>query len=173
MNKKFVTMLWIFIGGLIFCAGCGTQKPNNFPDIVPCSIFVTSEQKPVDKTLVTLAPVSGGGEWISSGLTNSSGTAEIATILGSYSAKGAPEGEFKIFLSRPIEIKLNVSQEDAINMSEEEREKLRKETDRLTKEARVIPEKFESIVTTPVKISISKNKAIYRVELNDYNRNLD
>jgi hypothetical protein len=168
MSTKFVTMSWILTVGLVFSIGCGTKKPNGFPDLVPCSISITKNQKPIGKTLITLAPVSGGGEWISSGLTNSDGIAGISTMLGSYSAKGAPEGEFKVFLSRPIEIDLKVSQEDAINMSQAEREKLKEETDRLMEESRVIPEKLESIITTPLKITVSKSETVYKIELNDY-----
>jgi hypothetical protein len=168
MNIKSVITLWIFICGLICGIGCGTKKPNSFPNLVPCAISVTKDKKPVDKTLVTLTPVSNGGEWISSGLTDSRGIAEISTMLGSYSAKGTPEGEFKVFLSRPIEIELKVSQEDAMSMSASEREKLKKETDRLTEKARVIPEKLESSVTTPVKITVFKGETVYKIELSDY-----
>jgi hypothetical protein len=168
MNTKFIITLWIITIGLVFSIGCGTRKPNSFPDLVSCSVWVTKNEKPVDKTLVTLTPVSGGGEWISSGLTDSNGIATISTMLGSYSAKGAPEGESQVFLSRPIEIELKVSQEDAINMSPTEREKLKEETDRLMEKARVIPEKLESIVTTPVRITVSKSETVYKIELNDY-----
>ncbi|MDR0608728.1 MAG: hypothetical protein LBG58_01295 [Planctomycetaceae bacterium] len=168
MKIKSVIVLSVLLGGLIFGVGCGTKKPAGFPNLVPCNVSVTKGGKPIDKTVLTLVPVSNGGEWISSGLTNSGGIAEISTILSSYSSKGVPEGEFKVFLSRPIEIDLKVSQEDVINMSVAEHEKLKKETDRLTEEARVIPEKLESIVTTPAKITVTEGKTSYKIELNDY-----
>jgi hypothetical protein len=168
MKIKSVIALSILLGGLIFGIGCGPKKPNGFPDLVPCHVSVTKDGKPIDKTTLTLVPISNGGEWISSGFTNSGGSAEISTMLSSYVLKGAPEGEFKVFLSRPIEIALKVSQEDAMNLSAAERDKLTKETDRLMEEARVIPEKLESIVTTPVKITVTKGETAYKIELNDY-----
>jgi hypothetical protein len=168
MNKKIFITLLFFTASLAFEIGCGQKKPSGFPALVPCSVSVTKDGKPIDKTVVSLSPVSGGGEWIASGITDSGGNAEISTSQGSYSAKGAPESEFKVFLTRPIEIDLNVSQQEVFDMSPAEREKLKKETDRLTEAARIIPEKLESIVTTPVKISVKKGEPVYKIELSDY-----
>ncbi|MDR3108991.1 MAG: hypothetical protein LBU65_04800, partial [Planctomycetaceae bacterium] len=101
-----------------------------------------------------LTPTAGGGEWICSGTTGSNGVAEVTTMVSSYTAKGAPEAELKVFLSRPIDIDYSVSQEEAIKMSESEAAKLKQETDKKIEAARVIPEIFESIATTPLKIVV-------------------
>ncbi|MDR1958786.1 MAG: hypothetical protein LBQ54_07060 [Planctomycetaceae bacterium] len=164
-NSVFILVL---IGSSFFAAGCGPKKPAGFPDVVPCSISVTQNGQPLDNVLVTLSPVSEGGEWTTSGTTHSNGTAEMMTSIAVYFAKGAPEREFKVFLSRPIEIDLSVSQAEVMNMSSAEVAKLRQETDRKIEDARIIPEKLESPATTPVRITVSGEKTTHTVELTDY-----
>jgi hypothetical protein len=168
MTTHKTILALILTGSVLFLTGCGQGRPAGFPAVAPCNITVTKNGQPLDKVVVMLSPSSGGGQWICSGITGANGVAEMTTILSSYSEKGIPEMELKVSLTRPIEVDFGVPPEEAIKMSEAEAAKLKQEIDKKIKAARIIPEILESIATTPVKITVSKGKSAYAIELNDY-----
>jgi|GEM_PF-794562 len=89
--------------GICFCSfsGCGKGKPEGIPDLHPVSVTVTKEGKPVDDVSVFLVATDAkSGSWSVTGSTNSSGVAAITTSQGDWKAKGAPEGKYKVYLTK-------------------------------------------------------------------------
>ncbi|MDO5554977.1 MAG: hypothetical protein Q4G68_14570 [Planctomycetia bacterium] len=94
-------ILLTLVSLLLVNEGCGRKKrPNGLPDLRPCKITVTQNGQPAEGVLVMLAPVEGGTcPWAVTGHTDANGTAVIMTH-GEY--RGAPEGHYKIFLSKQV-----------------------------------------------------------------------
>lgn len=101
--KIFAARHGLLLGGFlivtILCEGCCFEKkPGGLPKLRSCTITITQEGKPAEGISIMLAPTSGRDcPWAVTGNTNSSGVARIVTH-GKYG--GAPEGQYKIMLSK-------------------------------------------------------------------------
>ena len=97
---KYVTCI-ILLLGFVCLTGCGPSKyPPDWPKTYPCTITVTKGGQPLEGATVIMDRIENHGSWAVSGLTNASGVAEIMTSWTKASTKGAPEGTFKITLSK-------------------------------------------------------------------------
>ena len=98
MNYRKIMILG---AGLLLFAGCGTNKPDGIPELHPVSVTVTKEGTPVDDVSIFLVATDAkSGSWSVTGSTNSSGVAAITTSQGEWKAKGAPEGKYKVYLTK-------------------------------------------------------------------------
>jgi len=87
--------------GILLFAGCGTKKPDGIPALHPVKVKITKGDKPVVKANVFLvATTATSGSWSVAGLTDVSGVATIETSQGNWKAKGTPEGEYKIYMTK-------------------------------------------------------------------------
>jgi hypothetical protein len=170
MNKNILSLILTgcVLGSVFFLAGCGQKKPAGFPNVVPCTVSIVKDGKPLDNTMVILSAVSNGGNWITSGRTNSAGVAVMSTNSSGYAAEGSPEREYKVILSRPIVIEQKYTEQELFEMSEEKKQAYQREVTEKEAKARVIPEIYESAATTPIKITVSKGETVHTIELNDY-----
>lgn len=89
----------VLVGALCLClmVGCGRKTPEGMPKLVPCSISITQDNKPLEDATVML--VSEGLTWTVGGTTDHSGVAKIYTH-GTY--PGAPVGNYKVVVSKQI-----------------------------------------------------------------------
>jgi len=80
--------------------GCGgPQRPAGFPALFLCEITITQGGQPLVGADVRLMPESGSADWIISGKTGSNGVARVSTH-GKFD--GAPEGTFKVLVSKTL-----------------------------------------------------------------------
>jgi hypothetical protein len=87
------------IAVLFFC-GCGNKSnlPDDFPEIAPCEITVTQEDKPLADALVTLIPQNIATPYAQgcTGVTDQTGKASLRT----YGQTGVPLGKYKVVISK-------------------------------------------------------------------------
>ena len=88
------------------CCGCGPKKPYGIPKLHPTTVTILKDSAPVVKANVFLVPAEGtvSGSWATRGLTNESGVATIETAQGDWKAPGAPEGQYRVYLTKVAEI---------------------------------------------------------------------
>ena len=136
-------------------SGCGKKKPDGIPTLYPVSIAITKGTEPVDEANVLLvATTAVSGSWSVAGYTNSSGVATIATSQGDWKANGAPEGEYKVYLTKFPKIDMEPppaggfkDESSALAYSAERRQKL-------DAAPRAIPESLTSPKTSDLTISV-------------------
>ena len=90
---KHVSIILSLIALCAAVTGCGPQKPADMPDVVPFKVKIVDGDKPIEGVHVIFSydknPVIAGD-------TNSAGIAEMTTTLQKYTAKGVPQGSFKV-----------------------------------------------------------------------------
>lgn len=89
-NALFLALVCVLI------AGCGKKAPADMPETVPFKVKVVNGSKGVADVQVVMEAKSGVGAI--SGTTGSSGVAEMKTTYKNYTAKGVPNGEYKVRL---------------------------------------------------------------------------
>jgi hypothetical protein len=90
----------LIVVALVLCAfsGCSKeQRPAGLPALYSCQITITQGEQPLEGALVQLIPESGPSQWTMSGKTGSNGAAKITTHA---KFAGAPEGTFKVLVSK-------------------------------------------------------------------------
>lgn len=143
---------------LLVLQGCGGVKaPPGFPGTLPFSITVTDSGKPIEKVNVILVPTGNveGAAWTASGFTNTSGVAVLQTVSGSFAKKGAPEGEYKVVLNKPIEIDPELLGPEPTDRFEQLAYE-KKAIELRSKMTSEVPEIYSDGKTTPVTITVAK-----------------
>lgn len=86
----------------IFCAvlcgalvGCGKKLPDGLPNLLPCSVIVTQEGKPLSDAAVALVPQDG--KWSANGVSDANGIAKMYTS-GQY--EGVVAGKYKVCITK-------------------------------------------------------------------------
>lgn len=151
---SFVPVIAFLLGIVFSIGGCSQQKrPDGMPELYPCTITITQDGKPFEGAIVRL--YSNDVVFHVSGTTNASGTAVMLTH-GEF--KGAPEGTYKVTVSK--EEKEFIEPESVTAA----REKAKEQGEAFEEPA--LPYKFYSYVekeytskeTTPLEITVSKGK---------------
>ena len=151
---------------LCFAIGCD-KAPDGFPAVVPCKISLVKSGKPIPAATIMLVS-DGAKEWFASGETDAAGLAAIQTILGNYTKSGVPEGTYKITLSQIPQIKDEKSQQELFDMSPAEKNAYKVKRDKIIKESRSFPLEFESHLTTPITVEITKGQSDYSVDVDEF-----
>ncbi len=162
------TFLCGFAIVIFACGGCGPKKPDGFPKLVSCKVTVTKAGRPLDGAVVILSPLSGGGEWITSGKADPSGVALMKTTMKDFTKTGAPEGKFRVVISKRVDVDYEYTPEEAAALSPSELVGVQQRYEKRMEEARIVPAVFESAMLSPAEIEISGSTADYKIELNDY-----
>ncbi len=71
--------------------GCSKPRPDGLPKLVPCSVTIVQESKPLEGATVSFE--SADLQWSVGGTTDANGVAKMYTH-GQY--QGAPEGSYKV-----------------------------------------------------------------------------
>lgn len=90
-------LLTIFL--VVFAMGCnGEKRPDGFPDIYPCEVRLTQENKPfANATIILKSDRPELDRWSIAGITNEEGIARLTTN-GKFS--GVPEGDFIVTINK-------------------------------------------------------------------------
>ena len=160
----FLVSLLIFTFSM---TGCGPNAPQGFPKVVPCEVTILKDGVPLSQVTVIFVS-EGAKEWFASGETNASGITKINTSINNYSKLGAPEGKYKITLNQIPQVKVEKSQQELFDMPPAERAAYQAKMDQLIKEARSFPMEFESHLTTPISMEITKAASQYTIDVSHY-----
>lgn len=164
-----VTLIAAFL--LISTAGCGPKAPTGFPSVYPCTVTVTDVGQPVGDVTVTLAPIEGvaSGSFTSSGKTDGSGNALISTVWGTYVAKGAPVGKYKVTLIKKFALKHTKTPEEQSRLNSTELSEYIKslEAER-DKQGEAIPTILGNISTTALELTVSESGTTSTFDIAEY-----
>jgi len=143
--------------------GCGgPPRPAGMPPLFPCEITITQEGQPLENAFVQLVPEDGSSGWSIAGHTNANG---VARILTHAQFPGAPEGTFKVLVSKTEHTLSSLPPEPAdVHSREWEQWYELAQNERLPKFAIVQP-KYDDIRATPHSITITqgRNQATFDV----------
>ena len=147
---------YVFVAGLcvLLVAGCGQKKPEGFPDIYPATVTVQNAGAPIADATVLFA---GGpsGSWSVAGVTNTRGVAVITTSQGAWQSKGAPAGDYKVYITKVPDIQQAPLPEELQNDSAA-LEKHSAEYLKLLNDApKIIPESLTNPAKTPLTLRVS------------------
>ncbi len=139
------------------CLGCSGGKPAGIPSLSKVQVTVVKSGTPVKDANVFLVPAVGtaSGSWSVSGKTDVQGLAVINTSQGDWSGIGAPEGEYKIYLTKFAQIE---EPEMPANMDEDEEAKAAyyAEREKRLKEAgNEIPASMNDAERSGLKVSVA------------------
>ncbi|MDR2754625.1 MAG: hypothetical protein LBC20_02870 [Planctomycetaceae bacterium] len=153
MKKTLLISLLISV----LLLGCN-NKPDNVPDIFPCTVSVTNGTTPINDVFIVLALETGGTEYSMSGTTNSSGRATMRTSRLSWRGNGVPAGTYRVSLSKTPAVS-GISPEEYQCLSAEEQEVYNNEQEKKReKEPREIPEYLSDFVRSPFQITVAKGQ---------------
>ena len=153
--------LWksVFVLGLcsFFVIGCGPKKPDGIPQLYPAQVTVKNGGSPIADANVMLVSQSSGtsGSWSANGTTDSSGVAVISTSQGNWKSKGVPEGEYKIFITKAPDVKLDSPPESIANDSDALAKFEAEQMKKLREAPKVIPEKLTNPAQSPLTLTVA------------------
>ena len=167
------TTHWIIFSVILglFCTGCGGQQaPSDFPALCPLVIVVKNSGQPVAQVPITLVPEGASVTWGVAGETSTSGEGTVMTSQGTYSAKGCPEGKFKVYLTEPPTLTgLEVSEEESRRMSQEEADAYTaKISEARRNRPKIIPAALGFSSSKPVIVDVEKGTQKIVLELGEY-----
>ena len=91
--------------------GC-SKKPKGFPKLHPMNITVTDGTESLPNLKIMFYPKSGSTAYVISGETKDGGVAQIYTMQGEYSSKGAPEGEYVVTIAEELTVEHRLTPEE-------------------------------------------------------------
>jgi len=165
MRLLFHGLFFAVLG--IAVSGC-QRTPEGFPKVVPCQITVVKEGVPLPKVTIMFISEGGGKEWFVSANSGDNGVAEAQTLLGNFSKKGAPPGNYKVTLSQLPQVPDELTQQQRFDMSPAERAADKAKRDKLIAESRSFPVEFESSVTTPITIEVKDPNTEIRLDVSEW-----
>lgn len=77
--------------------GCSKPRPDGLPKLVPCSVTIIQDGKPLEEATVSFE--SEDLKWAVGGTTDAKGVAKIYSH-GAY--EGSPEGKFKVTVTKQV-----------------------------------------------------------------------
>lgn len=145
---------------LVTFSACGPKVPSDVPKLVPCSIKVTKGGAPLEKAQVILYNTAGGGSLTVCGTTDANGVANISTIRASYVGKGAPVGDFKVTVSKEVEVPHWKTPEELAAMTPPEAEKYDQEMQKKRAALpRIVPIELTDQAKTPLTVKVDNASA--------------
>ena len=154
MRRCFIVLVFMLFS---LCFGCGPKAPEGFPRVYPCTITVNKEGKPLVDAAVTLLPeTKGTGAWAIAGMTGADGVAAISTVQSTYTARGVPEGKYKVTVTKVVLPEGRLSDEEIKKMPPPERMKYAAaQKAKMDKMPPVVPPVLHDSEKTPLTIEIT------------------
>ncbi len=166
--------LWKYAFLLGICAllttGCGTKKPAGIPPLYPATVTVKNGTSPIaDASVFLVSQGNAPGSWAVNGSTDANGVAVINTSQGDWKSKGAPEGEYKIYITKVPDVKLDSPPEAIVNDSDALQKFEAEQMKKLKAAPKVIPDKLTNPAQSPLKITVvSGTPAELTVDLSEH-----
>lgn len=167
-HKSSITFFVVFSIFVLSVSGCGTGAPPGFPQVVPCEVSILKDGVPLPQVTVLFVSDGGAKEWFVSGETDVSGVTTVYTSINNYSQKGAPEGTYKITLSQIPQVENDKSQQELFDMSPAEKAEYVEKRKQQIKDTRSFPLEFESHVTTPISVTVTKAEPKHVVDVSEW-----
>jgi hypothetical protein len=150
----------------VFFSGC-QQRPEGMPTTVPCHITVLKNGVPQEGIDVALHAHGGNGTLSIMGLTNAQGIAKIHTHSVNYKESGAPVGNYKVTIDKPVQ--LPPDGVDDLKLSGQELNDYLTKREAELEKIRVIPQWLTVSATTPLKINVeTETGGELTVDLKDF-----
>lgn len=152
--------------GLVLLASVGcNSRPAALPKPYPTTVTVTNSGTPVEGVKVSLFPDVALPTVTIYGTTDASGKAEISSLCASKVFSGAPQGTYKVTLSKTPEVDIPEEYQLGIgNLPQDEvnrRLQLQKE---FLDDYRIIPAEYETTESTPLTLTVEK-KGVLAVDI--------
>ncbi|MDO5581987.1 MAG: hypothetical protein Q4G69_12730 [Planctomycetia bacterium] len=154
MIRKINLSLLLLCGVILFTSCEKSNLPQDLPGLCPCTITITQEGTPANEINISFIP-ENPTKWIPFGSTNESGQAVVCTN-GKY--RGAPEGKYKLVLTKEISEKSKLGEcppIDDVDAHDAWMEKAAKEKRAVYSS---IASKYTNIKTTDLEIDIRKGE---------------
>ena len=167
MRALKIFFLGMFLLGVVGCQTSDT--PKDFPKTFPVTAIIKAGDTPLADATILLYAQNAQGSWASSGNTNANGEAMLVTNQGSYTAKGVPEGSYKVVLSKQQKAPSERSPEEVDAMSYDEQiaysQKISAE---LAKLATFVPATLTDPKKTPLTLEVTKSGGELIVDISKY-----
>jgi hypothetical protein len=170
MLKKIFVLVFIFL----ICPWGGCTKhslPDDLPKLIPVTINVTQEEKPLANALVSLLPIDVNTKWSAVGRTNVDGKAQMSTN-GMYN--GVTAGKYKVVILKEETEKLPDPYEGAPDPKTDmdkyqfwymkNESKIAAMQRRQAKVFTFVEGKYTSAETTPLELEITDNVHKYNID---------
>lgn len=135
----------------------GSKLPEGMPSLVPCTITITQDGKPLPDANVSLLPEDEGRKWNASGSTDASGKAVMFTWA---SHQGVAPGKYKVTVSKVEIEKLPPTSSDSPTPP--------KSPDSFS----LVEDQYKSAETTPLSVEVVKGTKEYTFEAGNAVKNL-
>ena len=165
---RSIRILSVLLLAALFCVGCGPKKPDGIPKLNQTKITVQKSGSPVVNANVFLVPDGAqAGSWSVSGKTDQTGVAIIKTMQGDWEAPGAPEGNYKIYLTKFVEIE-EPERPDNMDEDEEAKKAYYAEREKRLKEAgSEIPPAMTDAGTSGLTISVAAGMTELTIDVDE------
>ena len=151
---------------LVLCVGCGPQKPAGVPKLSPAKITVVKGSTPVKNANVFLVPDgAASGSWSVVGKTDETGVAVVKTTQGNWEGSGAPEGSYKIYLTKFAEIEEPDMPEDMDADEEAKKAFYEERAKRLAAAGNEIPPQMNAPETSGLAVTVGGGAAELTIDL--------
>ena len=166
MKRNLLWCLLVIVAA--FGVSC-TRAPEGMPKMYSCTITVTKDSAPVEGAMVLLSPESPGADLISSGVTDASGNAKIVSLYKNHQAKGAPEGSYKVTITKLPQVDVKETPDEIAEMSRAEQIAL---TNRIREQQaslpKIVPDALTQVDTTPLHVEVTPDGGRLEVDLSKY-----
>jgi hypothetical protein len=116
MSRIFKVLLFV----TLLLNGCKSNIPDGFPVLVPCTVTITDDGKPLADVFVVIETVPPTANISSAEKTDAQGKAIMQTSQGNFSKEGVPVGKLVMTLVKTPVVDDWKSQEELKNMPMEE-----------------------------------------------------
>ena len=141
---------------VLFTVGCGTKKPDGIPPLYPAKVTVNNGASPIAEASVFLVLQEGTSSgWAANGVTDVNGVAVINTSQGDWKSKGAPAGEYKIYITRRPDVKEDPMPDEIKNDSDAMERFAAEQWKKIQNAPKLIPEKLTNPAQSPLKLTVS------------------
>jgi hypothetical protein len=140
--------------------GCTQSPPSGLPSLVPYTVRVTDQDKPIANIGVTFQRSEGNSGWALNGITNTSGIAHARTIAGTFERNGLPIGTYHVTLNERIDVPAELIN-DNDPASWEKQEKYRDEH-------RILPKILSDPINTPLELTVSDSGGEMTIDISTF-----
>jgi hypothetical protein len=143
---------------MLFVCGCGEKVPDGFPQVVPLTVLVTDDGKPLNDVFVVLEMIPPIDGISTTAKTDTSGKATIQTAIGNYSKAGVPAGKVVMTLFKePVAEDWKTAEEQNKMTMEESMAYSDEKAERSAKLPPIIPKVLNDAKTSPLTKDIIAN----------------